>query len=157
MTMVYFFQILSGLLTPVIAMIALYIAYQQFNVNRNKLKLELYEKRYKMYLFIKDFIEHFSINFIFSSSEFRKFNTQANECKYLFDKDINALIKNIQKNVLKILALNEQLSRSDLYPVDSKERQQFDSEKLELMKWFNDLYFDIEEYFMEYLEFKKIK
>lgn len=42
-------DVLSALLTPTIALIALYIAFQQWRTNRNKLKLELFERRYAFY------------------------------------------------------------------------------------------------------------
>ena len=51
-----FIEILKGLLTPLIAIIALWIAYQQRVINKNKLKLDLFEKRYEVYRYIRVFI-----------------------------------------------------------------------------------------------------
>ena len=41
--------VLSGLLTPMIAVMAVYIARQQWVTARNKLKLDLFERRYVIY------------------------------------------------------------------------------------------------------------
>ena len=41
--------ILQGLLTPMIATVVAYIAYQQFQVNRRKLVLDLYDRRLKVF------------------------------------------------------------------------------------------------------------
>lgn len=41
--------ILSALLTPTIAILALLIGWQQWRTNRNKLKLELFDRRYVYY------------------------------------------------------------------------------------------------------------
>ena len=42
-------DIFGALLTPVIAIIATYLAYQQWNTNRQKLILEKYDRRLKIY------------------------------------------------------------------------------------------------------------
>ncbi len=42
-------SILQGLLTPLIAIIATYIAYQQWQGNKLKLKMERYERRLRIY------------------------------------------------------------------------------------------------------------
>jgi hypothetical protein len=38
-------QILQGLLTPVVAIVAVYIAWQQWKANERKFKFEQYERR----------------------------------------------------------------------------------------------------------------
>ena len=40
---------LSGLLTPIIAIIAAYIAYRQYKNDNERLKRDLYEKRYAIF------------------------------------------------------------------------------------------------------------
>lgn len=47
---------LSALLTPTIALLAISIAFFQLRINRNKLKNELFDRRYKQYECIKSFI-----------------------------------------------------------------------------------------------------
>lgn len=46
-------EILSSSLTPVIAVIALYIAIQQYKTNKQRLRHELYEKRLAIYNVVK--------------------------------------------------------------------------------------------------------
>jgi hypothetical protein len=45
---------LTALLTPVIAVLATYIAYQQWRLNRHKLKLDLFERRWNVYATAND-------------------------------------------------------------------------------------------------------
>ena len=52
----------STLLTPIIAVIAVYIAYQQHKTNRDNFRLNLYEKRYSVYRAINDFISHIIVD-----------------------------------------------------------------------------------------------
>ena len=49
-------KILSALLTPTIAVITVYIAYQQYRTNRTKLTLDLYEKRFSVFQTVSNFI-----------------------------------------------------------------------------------------------------
>jgi len=49
-------QLLSALLTPVIALVITYIIIQQYRTNRLKFRLEMFEKRYAIYQGVKNFI-----------------------------------------------------------------------------------------------------
>jgi len=53
---IHLIQLLSALLTPVIALVTTYIAIQQYRTSRLKFKLELFEKRYDIYQGVKKFI-----------------------------------------------------------------------------------------------------
>jgi hypothetical protein len=48
--------VLQGLLTPVIAAIALYIAWQQWKANERKLVLDRYERRLRVYQRVVEFL-----------------------------------------------------------------------------------------------------
>jgi hypothetical protein len=47
--MPYWLQIAQGLLTPAIALITTYIAWQQWNATKLKMKMERYDRRLKIY------------------------------------------------------------------------------------------------------------
>ena len=47
----------SALLTPVIGVVAVYVAWQQWKTNDIKLKLDLYDRRLKIYLKVKEFFD----------------------------------------------------------------------------------------------------
>jgi hypothetical protein len=49
-------EISKALLTPVIAIIAAYVAWQQLKTNRRKLKLDLFDRRYAVFEKIGEFI-----------------------------------------------------------------------------------------------------
>src|SRR5271170_90498 len=44
-----FLQVLQGLMTPVIALIAVYIAWQQWRTNADKVKLDKFDRRFPIY------------------------------------------------------------------------------------------------------------
>ena len=50
-------KIFSGLLTPVIAIVAVYIAWQQWQTNRQKLILDRYDRRLRIYEEVRKILE----------------------------------------------------------------------------------------------------
>ena len=49
-------EVSKELLTPLIAIVAVYIASHQWETNRGKLRLDLFDRRYKVYEKISEFI-----------------------------------------------------------------------------------------------------
>ena len=48
------FEILSAFLTPLIALLALWIAYQQFRVQKYRTRFDLFERRMKIYESVRE-------------------------------------------------------------------------------------------------------
>lgn len=90
-------EILSAFLTPVIALIALYIAWMQHKTARNKLNLELYEKRYALYLAAKEFITKIAVSDpeVFSVA-YNEFDIKTNSTKFLFKEDVSKYIDTLK-------------------------------------------------------------
>lgn len=49
-------DLLSALLTPVLALVAIFIAVLQWKINRNRLKHELFDRRYEQYKAVTSFL-----------------------------------------------------------------------------------------------------
>jgi len=54
--------IFKGLLTPLIAIMASYIAWQQWQTNKQKLKLEKYDRRLRVYEQVREILSIILIN-----------------------------------------------------------------------------------------------
>lgn len=81
-------EILSALLTPTIAIIAVYIAWQQWRTAEGKRKQDLFDKRYKFYTSIW---ETYSSSIIIPNAqplEKTDFLDSTHEAELLFGKDI---------------------------------------------------------------------
>lgn len=81
-------NVLSALLTPVIAIFGSVIAYQQFITNRRRLKHELFDRRFKVYDIAKHFLTVIYANRTITDQEIYKFRIGTRESRFLFDEDI---------------------------------------------------------------------
>lgn len=79
MTDIHLIQLLSALLTPVIAVVTTYIAIQQYRTSRLKFKLELFEKRYAIYQGVKKFILSAVREANLSNDDFFKLNEETQD------------------------------------------------------------------------------
>ena len=90
-------DILSALLTPTIALIALYIAYQQHKTNQQRLRHETYERRLKVYKAVQ---AHLSIILRAGKTSYQEctlFYSEASEAAFLFDKSVMDKIVEYQR------------------------------------------------------------
>ncbi|MFY8326327.1 hypothetical protein [Pseudoalteromonas sp. ZZD1] len=89
----------SKLSLPVIAMASVFIAWQQYSANREKLRLDLYDRRFKIY----DLVVHSIYNVQFGlgdyeGDEMTALYTAFNEAKFLLPDDIYKVVKKAEIN-----------------------------------------------------------
>ena len=122
-------EVLSGLLTPVIAIIAVYIAYQQWKTNKQRLKAELYDERFKVYETLMDTIgEAIRVGDI-NGELLQKFNIQRRKSHFLFGKKVYESLEEIYNRLVDLQVLNR----------DSGEEKAKNAKKIgDLKKWLYD-------------------
>ncbi len=77
-------EISKALLTPVIAIVATYIAWQQWKTNRQKLNLERYDRRLRIYEEVRKILSLISRDAVASMEDLLKFRTSVSEADFLF-------------------------------------------------------------------------
>ena len=82
-------QILQALLTPLIAIIATYIAYQQWNTNKLKLKLDRYERRLRVYQKIVETLQLIGRDLDPKLDDLLKYRVSVAEACFLFGSEIS--------------------------------------------------------------------
>ena len=87
----------KALLTPVIAAIAAYIAYQQYQVNRRKFEFDRYERRIQIYREVRAVLIRVQRDFKPETAELQNFITATAEADFLFGAEIAAYIDEIFK------------------------------------------------------------
>lgn len=76
------------ILSAVIAAITVFIAYRQYTLARNKMKLDLYEKRFKIFQVTHKLIDRIVGGSTLSDELFSDFVMARNESFFLFDKKL---------------------------------------------------------------------
>ncbi len=97
-----FLKVLQGLLTPVIGITTICIAYQQYIQNRIKTRADLYEKRKVVYSAIQELLLAIRDKNLTDSTDMQKFFTGTSNAEFLFPKDIPIYLEEIRKKCLQL-------------------------------------------------------
>jgi hypothetical protein len=95
-------KISQGLLTPVIGIITTYIAWQQWQTNRNKLKLDRYERRLQVYKEVVRFIGIAIQNANYDNNELMTFRPKVSEADFLFEEEVGRYIDELHRRAVKL-------------------------------------------------------
>jgi len=144
-------RIFQGLLTPVIAIIAVYIAYQQHKTNRDKLRLDLYNKRYEVFHSLMTLLARILQQGNVKDEQVTEFSRATKEAVFLFDEGISTYLETIRKKALDLWATEENMKP---LPV-GKERTAKVAEVRELCDWFTKQFEVAIDKFNKYLKFKQ--
>jgi len=101
----------SGLLTPTIAVLAAYIAWQQWRTNHLRLKHELFNRRYELYEVITSFISGIVTRGSVQPNADAQFLRDTKTVTFLFDKRIQAFIEEIYRKAVDLYALHTMQDR----------------------------------------------
>jgi len=147
-------ELLNSLLTPLIAIIAIYIAYRQYRNDNTRLKFELYEKRLEVYKKLQTFITqviregtNIDIGII------HKFHEETFVSSFLFNRNIQEYLEKIYKKSVYMWQLNKKL-----YPSNGiagltvgEERSKVCEEETNILLWITDQADESIQIFKEYL------
>jgi hypothetical protein len=131
------FNNLSDFLTPIITILALYIAYQQFRTNKQRLLFETYEKRLAIYNAVQDYLSLVLRDAKTDLNKISDFRQNTSQAVFLFDSSVQNKIDEIFKKSHEMRELEEQLypnGQNNGIPVGA-ERKRVSHEKTLLVKW----------------------
>lgn len=129
------FQNISSMVIPLIAIITAIIAYQQFYINKIKLRHDLYERRTNIYREILRFIRLIVQKTKISYPDLAEFWSKVGESEFIFSKNILDFIDQLYKKGVDLVDINEHLW-GDLKVQDPEERKSYARNKSESVKWF---------------------
>jgi len=133
-------DILSALLVPAIAVVSVFIAYQQYKINQQRLRHELYERRLAVYRALQKYLSEIIREGTTGYGRASEFYAEASEASFLFDDSVQKMIDEIYEKSVKMIALHEKMYPSDGSPglPVGEERSQVSAENSELLKWHFD-------------------
>ena len=148
-------RIASGALTPLIALLAVWIAYQQYRVNRKKLQLDLYEKRYGVYRALRELLSVCLQNYNVSNAELFKFLAGTNESEFLFKDEVSKYLLEVYRKANELHSSAFQLEGNAL-PV-GPEREKVVVQQRAVFDWLEKQLDVAKKMFAPYLDFRNIR
>lgn len=132
-----YIEFFSALLTPMLGVLAAYIAWQQWRTNHLKLKHDLYERRLSVYTALMELLGHIMREARASDAQVFTFMQKIGESYFLFGQDIADYLDIIYKRSIDLRSQNRMLdSGPSGLPVGEK-RTKLADENGELLKWFS--------------------
>ena len=125
-------EMLSGLLTPLIAVLAVYIAWKQWHTDHLRLKYELFDRRYAIFEKITSFIATILAQGKVPANAATQFVRETKTAIFLFDdKELQNFIEEIYQKTVALHALEATLENlQGLEQSSNIEKQQ------EIKGWF---------------------
>ena len=142
---------LTALLTPTVAVLGALIGYRQWRLAQNKLKLDLFDRRFKVYEAARDLLASIMTSGKAKDDEVFKFMVATREAKWLFDTEVaNYLDKQIYHKAIDLQTLAGEGDGVGVGEIRTKNvRAQSD-----LKKWFKAQYDVLDQKFSRYLQLK---
>jgi hypothetical protein len=127
-------QVLSALLTPMIAFMGIMIAILQYQLARLRWRLDLYDKRYPVFTATMDYIGSVVSEADASTSRSFQFLRESKDKEFLFKKEVHVFLDTLYKNGVKIHSLNSILVSKSI----GNDRAIIAKEIAEISKWFGE-------------------
>lgn len=96
------FEVFSALLTPVIAAVTVYIAYQQWQTNRRRLDLDLYDRRLRVYQAVSSFISRVLTDLAPEPQDFSDYWRDTAETDFLFGSDVREYLRTLAAHAAQL-------------------------------------------------------
>ena len=103
-------EVSKGLLTPMIAIVTIYIAWQQMKINNQKLTLDKYDRRLKVYSDVKQFISIIQKTRKVKDEDLVKLQEAMSVADFLFNRDIPEYLKEIHNHAALFLEWSDKKS-----------------------------------------------
>jgi hypothetical protein len=146
---------LQGLLTPVIAVIAAYIAWRQAQTESHKLKLDLFDRRFQAFEEVrKVFGSMFTVGI--NSEEITRFWFATVNAEFLFGEEIKKYREEIFRRGTHLADVNKDLSDAIARAAPVNERKKLSDERLAEVKWAQEQVGVVGEKFKKYLDLSKL-
>lgn len=147
----HFISIMSASLTPTVAFFGIYIAFRQWKTNQNKLKYDLFDRRFSVYDAARNLIASILTFGKVKDEDLIKFLSGTREAKWLLDSDVADYLEKI----LYHKALELQLIETNMTDIGVEvERNLLIQRKTELKKWFSHQYNVLDTKFSPFLLLK---
>lgn len=146
-------EISLTLLTPVIGITGAWIGWQQMRINKNRLRHELFEKRYAVFRAAGSFLGSIMREGKASDQAQADFRVGIQGASFLYDSSVNTLLTEIWEKAIDLES--KQFEMKDLSV--GQERSTLAAEIGEIKKWLFHQFKPVEERCSKYLDMGHMK
>ena len=148
-------EISKALLTPIIAIVATYVAWQQWKTNQQKLNLERYERRLRVYEEVRKILSIILRDAKASTEDLLKFRTSVSEADFLFGPEIPEYIDEIYKHGLNLWRWKQEYRDYTQEKTEGYDHKKVVEEMHKELTWLIEQFGPAKEKFKKYLNISK--
>lgn len=141
---------LSALATPLIAVLGLWIAYQQFRLQRYRFRYDLSERRLAVFFAVREFLEATLAVRLPNDEALAKFTLQTAGAAFLFKADVTNYLDRLRRSYLKIAEVSDIESDKDF--ASDEDRRVLLKERRNERQWMREQLKEAESVFRPYLD-----
>lgn len=142
-------DVLTALLTPLVAIIAVGIAFAQWRTARHRLKLDLFEKRSAVYAAAHDFVFAVCAQSKATREEVQAFLRGTRGARWLFSREMEKLFEEMFWKAKRLDRLGEKMRSAPEAELDA-----INNEHLAICEWFDKQSRELDDMFAQYLQLK---
>jgi len=131
----WWIQVISALLTPLIVAIAVYVARQQWRTTHTKFSRDTYERRLPIYRAAMTLAATAMTKGTVSNEDLHGFTIKTTEARFFYNDEIATLLEEMQQQALDLQLCHKMIKEA---PTEA-ERQQYAEGWSKRAKWFGDL------------------
>lgn len=151
----HFIQISTSLLTPLIAVITAYIAWQQAVTSRQKLNLDRYDRRLRIYEEVRKILSIIMRDGKANTDELLRFRVSVSEADFLFGPEIPQYIDEIYTHGLRLSVCKEEYRDYTQDQPEGYDHEKVVAEMHAEFAWLTDQFEPAKQKFKKYLDISK--
>jgi len=144
---------LGPIATLIVGFAAALIAWQQWLLARNKLRLDLFDRRFKIYQTTKDFLKIAAWKHDLDDKHRLEFLSATADAEFLFGADIVEYLAEVKRRYIELL---QNKNECEPLPI-GQERSRYAKEILAGHSWFIEQTTGCVKVFKPYLDFSQVK
>jgi hypothetical protein len=146
-------QIGAAALSPIVAVVGGWIAWQQVRINRNKLKLDRFDRRFEVHEAAMTFAASIVADGDVTVAAFTDFSVKSRGARFLLNEEIADYMKELSTTAIKLRGVLRSLKNPS---ITDDQRAQYADRIGEITKWFEQQLDVIPERFAPFLSVRDI-
>lgn len=129
-------QVASAGLAPVIGLAAWWVSRQQVRINRNKLKLDRFERRFEIYEAAMTFVAQITTEDVVRDDRVRDFILRTRGARFMINLEISDYLDELRRKAMELLLVKRTLEGPPM-PTD-EQRARLADKWGEIHQWFQE-------------------